>query len=127
MNKCCSRVLVAMLLLGGLGIARAQDEPATTPPPKVMQIIREFVKLEAGAAHEKAEGGFVQAFARAKWPTHYFAASALTGKPRVLFFVAYDSFEAWEKRQPCATEECDLIRGTGSRLGDRWRVTERFG
>jgi hypothetical protein len=98
MNKCCSRVLVAMFLLGGLGIAMAQDEPATTPPPKVLQIIREFVKPgKGGAAHEKAESAFVQAFARAKWPTHYFAASALTGKPRVLFFVAYDSFEAWEK------------------------------
>jgi hypothetical protein len=39
----------------------------------------------------------VQAFARAKWPTHYFAATAVTGKPRALFFVPYDSFESWEK------------------------------
>ena len=39
----------------------------------------------------------MQAFTRAKWPTRYFAATALTGRPRVLFFVAYDSFEAWEK------------------------------
>lgn len=97
MNKICSCLLGAMFLGGGLGIAMAQEAPAT-PPPKVMQIIREFVKPgKGGAAHEKTESAFVQAFARAKWPTHYFAASALTGKPRVLFFVAYDSFEAWEK------------------------------
>jgi len=99
MNKIFScGVLGAMFLWGGLGIATEQEGAATTPPPKVMQIIREFVKPgKAGAAHEKGESAFVQAFARAKWPTHYFAATSVTGRPRVLFFVAYDSFEAWEK------------------------------
>jgi hypothetical protein len=47
--------------------------------------------------HEKSESAFVQAFAHAKWPTHYFAATSITGKNRALFFVGYDSFEAWEK------------------------------
>jgi len=98
MNKVFSCVLGALFLSGGLAIAMAQEEPATTPPPKVMQIIREFVKPgKGGAAHERGESAFVQAFTRAKWPTHYFAATAVTGRPRVLFFVAYDSFEAWEK------------------------------
>ena len=41
--------------------------------------------------------GFPAGMTRAKWPTHYFAASSITGKPRVLFFTGYDSFEAWEK------------------------------
>src|SRR6185437_686659 len=98
MNKIFSGLMGAMLLWGGLGIAVAQEGAATTPPPKVLQVIREFVKPgKAGAAHEKTVSAFVQAFARAKWPTHYFAATALTGRPRALFFVAYDSFEAWEK------------------------------
>src|SRR6478672_13201371 len=98
MNKIFICVLGALFFWEGLGIAMAQEGPATTPPPKVMQIIREFVKPgKAGAAHEKGESAFVQAFARAKWPTHYFAATSVTGRPRVLFFVAYDSFEAWEK------------------------------
>jgi len=98
MNKIFSSVLGALFLWGGFGIAMAQEQPATTPPPKVLQIIREFVKPgKGGAAHEKTESAFVQAFARAKWPTHYFAATALTGKPRVLFFVGYESFEAMEK------------------------------
>ena len=98
MKKIFSGVLGAMFLWGGLGIAMAQEGPATTPPPKILQIIREFVKPgKGGTAHERTESAFVQAFARAKWPTHYFAATALTGRSRVLFFIGYDSFEALEK------------------------------
>ena len=74
----------------------AQDMPSG--PPKVLVIQREWLKPgKAGTMHEKSESNFVNAFAAAKWPTHYFAAESMSGKPRVLFFVGYDSFEAWEK------------------------------
>jgi hypothetical protein len=74
----------------------AQDMPAG--PPKVLVIQREWTKPgKAGAIHEKSESAFVNAMVAAKWPTHYFAASSMSGKPRVLFFVGYPSFEAWEK------------------------------
>ncbi len=93
---CC--VLGAMLLCGGLSLAAAQEMTGLTPPPKVLVVDREFLKPgKGGSAHEKAESAFVQAFARAKWPTHYLAANSLSGKNRALFFIAYDSFEAWEK------------------------------
>ena len=94
---CC--LLGATLLTAGLSLAVAQEAPeGTTPPPKVLLIDREFTKPgKSGAVHEKSESAFVQAFARAKWPTHYFAATSLTGKNRTLFFVGYESFEAWEK------------------------------
>jgi hypothetical protein len=104
MKKLIGCLLGATLLLGGISFAGAQEtsgtapEAGTTPPPKVLQVIREFTKPgKSGAVHEKSESAFVQAFARAKWPTHYFAATSITGKNRALFFVGYDSFEAWEK------------------------------
>jgi hypothetical protein len=79
-------------------MAVAQEMENTTPPPKVLVVDREFTKPGKGASgHEKSESAFVQAFARAKWPTHYFAANSMTGKSRTLFFTGYDSFEAWEK------------------------------
>lgn len=88
----------ATLLCAGLGLAIAQENSETTPPPKVLLIQREFLKPgKGGSLHEKSESAFVQAFTRAKWPQHYFAVSAVTGKPRVLFLSGYDSFEAWEK------------------------------
>jgi hypothetical protein len=72
-------LLGSYLLLGAASMAAAQE---TTPPPKVLSIIREFVKPgKSGAAHEKAESAFVQAMTRAKWPTHYLAVSSITGKP----------------------------------------------
>jgi len=99
MKIIASCLLGATLLSAGLGLAVAQETPeGTTPPPKVLLIDREFTKPgKGGAIHEKSESAFVQAFARAKWPTHYFAATSLTGKNRTLFFIGYDSFEAWEK------------------------------
>src|SRR5439155_13232711 len=99
MKSIVSCLLGATLLSTAMGLAVAQESPGgTTPPPKVLVIDREFMKPgKSGAVHEKSESAFVQAFARAKWPTHYFAANSLTGKNRTLFFVPYPSFEAWEK------------------------------
>lgn len=86
--SCCS--LVAAFAQEAAG--------TTTPPPKVLVIMREFLKPgRQGAIHQKSESAFVKAFTDAKWPTHYFAADSLSGRARVLFFVGYDSFEAWEK------------------------------
>jgi hypothetical protein len=95
MKKITALRLGLFLLAGGLGVAAAQE---MTGPPKVFSVIREFVKPgKGGALHEKTESAFVQAMTRAKWPTRYFAVSSITGKPRVLFLTAYDSFESWEK------------------------------
>jgi hypothetical protein len=88
-------LLVGMLISGGVSLM-AQDQ--TTPPPKVLVVIREFLKPgKAGSAHEKTESAFVAASAAAKWPQHYLAADSLTGQSRSLFFSGYDSFAAWEK------------------------------
>jgi hypothetical protein len=99
MKSIASCLLGATLLSASLTLAVAQEAPEeTTPPPKVLVIDRELVKPgRGGSGHDKTESAFVQAFARAKWPTHYFAANSLTGKNRTLFFIGYDSFEAWEK------------------------------
>jgi hypothetical protein len=89
-------LLLGLSLLVFTGSLVAQE--ATPPPPKVLTIIREFVKPgRAGTMHEKSESAFVKAFEAAKWPQHYLAVDSMSGKPRTLFLVGYDSFEAWEK------------------------------
>jgi hypothetical protein len=82
----------------GVGAMRAQDSGATVGPPKVLVIDREYTKPgKDGASHEKTESAFVNALTSAKWPTHYFAMTSMSGRPRALFLFGYPSFEAWEK------------------------------
>jgi hypothetical protein len=90
-------LLLVLLLLTGL-VSSLPAQEASPPPPKVMTIIREFLKPgRGGTMHEKSESAFVKAFSDAKWPQHYLAVDSMSGKPRSLFLVGYDSFEAWEK------------------------------
>jgi hypothetical protein len=99
MKKLTGVLLGLSFFVGGIGTMAAQEKSdGTHPPPKVLVLFREFVKPgKSGATHEKSESAFVQAFAKAKWPTHYFAVDALSGRPRSLFLTGYDSFDAWEK------------------------------
>jgi hypothetical protein len=92
-------MLVGMcVLFAGWSLAAQENSGGAMSPPKVLVISREFVKPgKGGAMHDKTESSFVQAMARAKWPTHYLAASSLSGRSRVLFLTGYDSFDAWEK------------------------------
>ena len=76
---------------------RAAESPGPNPPPKVLQIYREEVKAGKGAAHVKVEKSFVAAMARANWPTHYLAMTAVTGPSEAWFLTGYPSFAAWEK------------------------------
>ncbi len=96
MKRIAGIVLCLSVLAGAIGVAAAQE--AAQAPHKVLVVAREMVKPgKGGMAHEKAESLFVQAFTKAKWPTHYVGMTSLSGKQRALFFLGYDSFEAWEK------------------------------
>ena len=75
----------------------AAESPGPTGPPKVLQIYREEVKTGKGAVHLKVEKGFVAASARANWPTHYIAMTAITGPSEAWFLTGFPSFAAWEK------------------------------
>jgi hypothetical protein len=99
MKKLIGVLFGALFLFASLGIVVAQDSAgASTPPPKILVIYREYTKPgRAGTPHEKTEKPFVQALAHAKWPTHYFAVDSLSGRPRTLFLTGYDSFADWEK------------------------------
>jgi hypothetical protein len=91
--------LLAVLLAGSAVTVAAQaSADGAMPPPKVLVVFREYMKPgKGGSPHQKTESAFVQAFTTAKWPTHYITVDSMSGRPRSLFFVGYDSFAAWEK------------------------------
>ena len=100
-------LLVSSLLIAGVSTIAAQEK--SQGPPKVLTVIREFLKPgKGGMVHERSESGFVQAFARAKWPTHYLAVTSMSGKPRALFLIGYDSFAAWEKDNQATEKNATL-------------------
>lgn len=96
MNK-LSPFLLGLSLAAACGSpAAAQDQsmPAASAP-KYMQVIVEYTKPgKGGMAHDKTESAFVQAATKAKFPIHYIAFSAMSGKPRAIFLSHFDSFEA---------------------------------
>lgn len=117
MRQMAVYLLCFFFFLGCIAVAQQ-----TSAPPKVLVITREFVKPgRGGFAHEKIENNYVQAFAHAKWPTHYVGMNSLTGKTRALYFTGYDSFEAWEKDNMAIQKDAALsaaIDHTGLMDGD---------
>jgi len=108
MNSLIRSLLSVSLAFGCCCIVSAQDQSGGSIP-KVLQITREYTKPgKSGAVHEKAESAFVQAMARAKWPTNYMGMTSLTGKQRALFLTRYDSFEAWEKDNAAVAKNASL-------------------
>jgi len=93
MKKTLFLAVAVCLVLSCVSLAGAQtSSPAPGTPPKVITIFREEVKVGKGAAHEKFETNFVRASARAKWPTHYLAMTALSGPSEAWYLTGYDSF-----------------------------------
>ena len=99
MKKIVSSLFGLSLALGCVFTASAQENMAgSATRPRILQITREYTKPgKSGMIHDKAESAFVQAEARAKWPTHYIGMNSLSGKSRALFFTWYDSFEAMDR------------------------------
>ena len=122
MKKFSAFAISFALVLASHTVVNAQENSgnsgsAANQPPKVLVITREFLKPgRAGEVHKKAEAAFVQAMSSAKWPTHYLAATSLSGRPRALFFTRYDSFADWEKDAK-ATEKNAALTAALDRAG----------
>jgi len=90
-------LIACLFVFCDIAVFAQGSEGNTSPPPKVLVIVREMIKPgKAGGPHEKTESMFVNAFAAAKWPTHYLAMDSQTGAPRMLFLTGYATFDAWQ-------------------------------
>ena len=110
MKRTMGFCLVVALLAGSAVTLTAQaGGDGVMPPPKVLVVYREFMKPgKGGSPHAKTESLFVQAFTAAKWPTHYITVDSMSGRPRSLFLIGYDSFEAWEKDNKATEKNATL-------------------
>ena len=97
MSRISPMLLLMSLAVAGGSMAAAQDA-APAPPPKVLQIVREWLKMgKSGQAHDRSGANFVSIAARAKQQGHYVALDSMSGRARSLYITAYPSFGEWEK------------------------------
>ena len=99
MNKLSPILLGLSLAVAGNGMSAAQDSSsATVSTPKYLQVVVEYTKPgKGGLAHDKTESAYVQAMTKAKFPIHYVAFNAMTGKARTNYLSHFDSFDAVQK------------------------------
>jgi hypothetical protein len=72
-------------------------EPGQPEPPAVVRVYVEQLKPGKAVAHETSESAFARAFAKANYPTHYLALSAMSGPEEVWFVEEFASFADVEK------------------------------
>jgi hypothetical protein len=104
--------------------AAAQDASAATTAstPKYLQVIVEYTKPgKGGMAHDKTEGAFVQAMRKAKFPLHYTAYNAISGRARAIYLGAFNSFDEWQQANkiydaPAVASEFERINGADGEL-----------
>jgi hypothetical protein len=64
----------------------------SSPPPAVLRIVCEDIKEGKGAAHEKTEAAFMQAVAKANYPSHTLGLAAITGTSQACFLEGHATF-----------------------------------
>jgi len=123
MRKISPILLGTFLSVAGGSLAAAQD--ATVTPPKVIEIVREYLKAgKSLAAHDRSEAAFVSFSGRAKLQGHYVALNSMSGKPRALYIYRYPSFDAMEKdnqlvdKNPALSAENDRLLASDGELLD---------
>jgi hypothetical protein len=95
MRRTLLTAVALICMTGSATMLRAQEQ--NNPIPKLLVIDREMVKFGRDAAHAKNEAAFARAFAAAKAPDRYLAATTLSGPNEALFFTGFDSYDAWDK------------------------------
>ena len=118
-----SPIMLGLSLAVASGLpATAQDAFSSSSTPKYLQVTVEYTKPgKGGLAHDKTEGAFVQAMRKAKFPLHYTAFNAISGRGRALYLSPFNSFEEVEKANkifdaPATASEFDRINTADGEL-----------
>ena len=90
-----ARCLLAVSLLSLPASVLAQGN-GSTPPPKVLKIVRESVKPGKSAAHAANESAWIQALKHVHYDIPTLALKSITGDPQVLFLVGFPSWAEFQ-------------------------------
>jgi hypothetical protein len=119
---------LALAVAGSLPAVAQDASTATASAPKYLQVIVEYTKPgKGGLAHDKTEGAFVQAMAKANFPLHYTAYNAISGRARAIYLSAFNSFEEVQNANkifdaPAVASEFERINVADGELLDEAHV-----
>jgi hypothetical protein len=109
MKKVLFRLAVVSLLVSGVVVAQAQDQPYSGSP-KVIRIIREEVKVGKGTVHEVNETAWARAFADAKSPDNWIGMDATSGNNEAWFVSGYDSMSDMDAKTRHALDTMPALK-----------------
>jgi hypothetical protein len=119
---------LSIAVAGSLPAAAQDASTAAVSTPKYLQVIVEYTKPgKGGMAHDKTEGAFVQAMAKAKFPLHYTAYNAMSGRARAIYLSAFNSFDEMQQANkiydaPAVASEFERINVADGELLNEARV-----
>ena len=119
---------LSIAVVGSLPAAAQDASTATVSTPKYLQVIVEYTKPgKGGMAHDKTESAFVQAMTKAKFPLHYTAYNAMSGRARALYLSAFNSFDEMQQANkildaPAVGSEFERINVADGELLDEART-----
>jgi hypothetical protein len=119
---------LSLAVAGSLPAATQDASTATASAPKYLQVIVEYTKPgKGGLAHDKTESAFVQAMRKAKFPLHYTAYNAISGRARAIYLGAFNSFDEMQQANkiydtPAVASEFERINVADGELLDESHV-----
>jgi hypothetical protein len=115
---------LSLAIASGLPAAAQDASTANASQPKYLQVVVEYTKPgKGGLAHDKTESAFVQAMRKARFPLHYTAYNAISGRGRALYLSPFNSFEEVQNANkiydaPATASEFERINAADGELLD---------
>jgi hypothetical protein len=101
-------VVAALFAVPSLPHAQQVAPGQPTPPPKILQIVREHVRYGSEEAHTANEAAWAAAYQRANMPISNVGLSPMTGSGDVWYASAWDSFAQMEQYNADAAKNKDI-------------------
>lgn len=105
---------VAVVLTGGSAALSAAPKRVATPPPKVLNIVRQTLKRGAAANYAAVEASIVRGYQKARIPLYWVCLQATTNPSAILYLNVYDvesaAGRAEETYRTMVPQHRDLVR-----------------
>lgn len=101
------RSTAGLVLAAGLLLPAVAQSQAPPPPPNLLEIVRESVRMGREGPHATLESRWAMTFRQANVPVYYIGMTSVWGPSEAWFIAGHDSYQGWE----------DLDRAIGSAPG----------